>query len=160
MDIALIQTVEARYKRSGHVPDFRPGDLVRVITKYQEGDKERQQSFEGVVLRRRGEGTNETFTVRRVAAHNVSVERTFFLHSPNIVRVEILRRQRVRRARLYYLRERKGKAARLREDRARAEADRQRAKEAPQEAERVEPTTVESTAEHAMDVEAQASSEE
>lgn len=129
MDARLIQVVEQRYMRRDALPDFRPGDIVRVVTKYLEGDKEKEQVFEGVVIRRRGSGTSETFTVRRVGAHNVAIERTYFLHSPSIVRLEIIRRQKVRRARLYYLRELKGKAARLKEDRARAEADKQRMRE-------------------------------
>lgn len=124
----LIQQVEHRYMRKDALPDFRPGDIVRVVTKYLEGDKEKESVFEGVVIRRRGSGTSETFTVRRIGAHNVAIERTFFLHSPAILRLEVIRRQKVRRARLYYLRERKGKAARLKEDRVRAEADKARMK--------------------------------
>lgn len=124
----LIQQVEHRYMRKDALPDFRPGDIVRVVTKYLEGDKEKESVFEGVVIRRRGSGTSETFTVRRIGAHNVAIERTFFLHSPAILRLEVVRRQKVRRARLYYLRERKGKAARLKEDRVRAEADKARMK--------------------------------
>jgi len=116
--------------RKDALPDFRPGDIVRVVTKYLEGDKEKESVFEGVVIRRRGSGTSETFTVRRIGAHNVAIERTFFLHSPTILRLEVIRRQKVRRARLYYLRERKGKAARLKEDRVRAEADKARMKAA------------------------------
>jgi large subunit ribosomal protein L19 len=128
MDMRLIQQVEHRYMRKDALPDFRPGDIVRVVTKYLEGDKEKESVFEGVVIRRRGSGTSETFTVRRIGAHNVAIERTFFLHSPAILRLEVVRRQKVRRARLYYLRERKGKAARLKEDRVRAEADKARMK--------------------------------
>jgi large subunit ribosomal protein L19 len=128
MDMRLIQQVEHRYMRKDALPDFRPGDIVRVVTKYFEGDKEKESVFEGVVIRRRGSGTSETFTVRRIGAHNVAIERTFFLHSPAILRLEVIRRQKVRRARLYYLRERKGKAARLKEDRVRAEADKARMK--------------------------------
>jgi large subunit ribosomal protein L19 len=128
MDMRLIQQVEHRYMRKDALPDFRPGDIVRVVTKYLEGDKEKESVFEGVVIRRRGSGTSETFTVRRIGAHNVAIERTFFLHSPAILRLEVIRRQKVRRARLYYLRERKGKAARLKEDRVRAEADKARMK--------------------------------
>lgn len=123
MDMRYVRIIEERYMRKDALPNFRPGDIVRVVTKYLEGDKEKEQVFEGVVMRRRGSGASETFTVRRVGAHNVAVERTFFLHSPSIVRLEIVRRQKVRRARLYYLRELKGKAARLKEDRARAETD-------------------------------------
>lgn len=96
------------------VPDFRPGDTVRVHVKVIEGNRERIQPFEGVVIRRRGSGLSETFTVRRVS-YGVGVERTFPLHSPKIERIEILRRGRVRRARLYYLRKLRGKAARIQE---------------------------------------------
>ncbi|KKM11864.1 50S ribosomal protein L19 [Clostridiales bacterium PH28_bin88] len=98
------------------LPDFRPGDTVRVHVKVVEGNRERIQVFEGVVIRRRGGGLTETFTVRRVS-YGVGVERTFPLHSPRIDRIEIMRRGRVRRAKLYYLRERVGKAARIRERR-------------------------------------------
>jgi len=90
-----------------------------VTVKFTEGGKEKQQPFEGVVIRRRGSGTGATFTVRKMS-HGVGVERTFFLHAPNIVRIEVTRGGKVRRARLYYLRERKGKAARIKEDRERA----------------------------------------
>lgn len=96
------------------VPDFRPGDTVRVHVKVIEGNRERIQPFEGVVIRRRGSGLSETFTVRRVS-YGVGVERTFPLHSPKIERIEVLRRGRVRRARLYYLRKLRGKAARIQE---------------------------------------------
>jgi large subunit ribosomal protein L19 len=96
--------------------NFRPGDTVRVHVKVVEGSRERTQIFEGVVIRRRGGGLNETFTVRRVS-YGVGVERIFPLHSPRIEHVEVVRRGRVRRARLYYLRKLHGKAARIRERR-------------------------------------------
>lgn len=95
-----------------NVPDFSPGDTVRVYMKIKEGDKERLQAFEGVVIRRRGGSLRSTFTVRKVS-YGVGVERTFPLHSPMIERVEVLREGRVRRARLYYLRKLTGKAARI-----------------------------------------------
>lgn len=98
------------------LPDFWPGDTVRVHVKVVEGGRERVQVFEGVVLRRRGTGLSETFTVRRVS-YGVGVERVFPLHSPRIERIEVVRRGRVRRARLYYLRGRRGKAARIQEKR-------------------------------------------
>jgi large subunit ribosomal protein L19 len=98
------------------VPDFRPGDTVRVHVRVAEGGRERIQVFQGVVIRRRGGGLRETFTVRKVS-FGVGVERTFPLHSPTIARVELLTRGRVRRAKLYYLRERRGKRARIRERR-------------------------------------------
>lgn len=95
------------------IPDFQPGDTVRVHAKVVEGDRERVQAFEGVVLRRRS-GPNATFTVRRVS-NGVGVERTFLLHSPRIEKVDVVRQGKVRRARLYYLRGRTGKAARIKE---------------------------------------------
>ena len=98
------------------IPPFRPGDTVKVAVKIKEGNRERVQMFEGVVIRRRGEGLSKTFTVRRVT-YGVGVERTFLLHSPRVESVQIMRRGRVRRARLYYLRQLRGKAARIREKR-------------------------------------------
>jgi large subunit ribosomal protein L19 len=95
------------------LPPFRPGDTVRVHVRITEGDKERIQVFEGVVIRRRGRGTSATFTVRKVS-YGVGVERAFPVESPNVARVEIKARGHVRRARLYYLRELRGKKARLR----------------------------------------------
>jgi large subunit ribosomal protein L19 len=96
------------------IPDFRPGDTVRVHVKVVEGERQRIQVFEGVVIRRRGGGLSETFTVRRVS-YGVGVERTFPLHSPRVDRIEVVRQGRVRRARLYYLRKLRGKAARIRD---------------------------------------------
>ncbi len=95
------------------LPPFRPGDTVRVHVRIKEGDKERIQVFEGVVIRRRGRGPSATFTVRKVS-YGVGVERAFLIESPNVTRVEIKARGHVRRARLYYLRELRGKKARLR----------------------------------------------
>jgi large subunit ribosomal protein L19 len=95
-------------------PDFRVGDTVRVHVRIVEGDKERVQAFEGVVIRRRRGGNRGTFTVRKVS-YGVGVERTFPTCSPRVEKVDILSRGRVRRGRLYYLRERTGKAARIRE---------------------------------------------
>lgn len=99
------------------LPDFRPGDTVRVVTRVREGDRERLVPFEGVVIRRRGAGPGATFTVRRIGAHGVGVERTFPLGSPLLESVEVKRRGDVRRARLYYLRGLSGKAARIKEKR-------------------------------------------
>jgi large subunit ribosomal protein L19 len=95
---------------------FAPGDSVRVHVKVIEGEKERVQIFEGVVIRRRGEGARATFTVRRVS-YGVGVERTFPIHSPRVERVQVVKSSHVRRSKLYYLRARTGKAARLREKR-------------------------------------------
>ncbi|HHY41042.1 MAG TPA: 50S ribosomal protein L19 [Syntrophaceticus sp.] len=111
MDIMKI--VEQDYLKKD-VPSFRPGDTVRVYVKVVEGGRERIQVFEGTVLRRRGSGLSETFTVRRVT-YGVGVERTFLVHSPRLDKIEVKKRGKVRRARLYYLRDRVGKAARIRE---------------------------------------------
>ncbi|PKR87037.1 50S ribosomal protein L19 [Heyndrickxia camelliae] len=96
------------------IPDFRPGDTVRVHVKVIEGTRERIQLFEGVVIKRRGGGISETFTVRKVS-YGVGVERTFPLHTPKIAKLEVVRRGKVRRAKLYYLRNLRGKAARIKE---------------------------------------------
>jgi large subunit ribosomal protein L19 len=99
------------------LPEVRPGDVVRVHNRIVEGDRERVQVFQGTVIRVRRGGPEASFTVRRVASHGIGVERTFLFHSPRVEKVEVVRRSRVRRAKLYYLRERVGKAARLREKR-------------------------------------------
>jgi len=110
----LVKEVEKKYMRQD-LPKFNPGDTIKVYFKIKEGeDKTRIQVFEGVVIRRRGSGTNATFTVRKIS-FGVGVERTFPYHSPLIEKIEIVRRGKVRRARLYYLRERYGKAARIKE---------------------------------------------
>ncbi|MEK5392009.1 50S ribosomal protein L19 [Margalitia sp. FSL K6-0131] len=96
------------------IPAFRPGDIVRVHVKVIEGTRERVQLFEGVVIKRRGGGISETFTVRKVS-YGVGVERTFPLHTPKIANLEVVRRGKVRRAKLYYLRNLRGKAARIKE---------------------------------------------
>lgn len=98
------------------LPDFRPGDTLRVHVRVAEAGRERIQVFQGVVIRRQGGGLRETFTVRKVS-FGVGVERSFPLHSPTIARIEVVARGRVRRAKLYYLRERRGKRARIRERR-------------------------------------------
>ncbi len=99
---------------NANIPRLRSGDTVRVHNRIVEGDRERVQVFEGIVMRTGGSGRNARFTVRRIAAHGVGVERTFFLESPRLEKVEVLRHAHVRRNRLYYLRARRGKAARLR----------------------------------------------
>jgi len=96
------------------LPDFRPGDTLRVHVRVAEAGRERIQVFQGVVIRRRGGGLRESFTVRKVS-FGVGVERTFPLHSPTISKIEVMSRGRVRRAKLYYLRDRRGKRARIRE---------------------------------------------
>jgi len=99
------------------LPAFRPGDSIRVHTRIKEGDKERIQIFQGVVIRKRKGGLGATFTVRKIS-YGVGVERIFPLHSPNSDRIEVLTRGKVRRARLYYMRKLRGKAARIKERRA------------------------------------------
>jgi len=111
----ILEALEKEQMRSD-IPDFRPGDTVRVHVKVIEGNRERIQVFEGTVIGRRGRGINETFTVRRVS-YGVAVERIFPVHSPRIDRIEVVRHGRVRRAKLYYLRGRAGKAARIKEER-------------------------------------------
>lgn len=110
-----LSEVESPFLRSD-VPEFRAGDTVKVHVKVAEGDKERIQIFQGVVIARRGSGTRETFTVRKISG-GVGVERVFPLHTPTIEKIEVVRRGRVRRAKLYYLRKLRGKAARIEERR-------------------------------------------
>lgn len=114
--VDIIRSIEQEQIRSD-IPPFGPGDTVRVHVKVVEGTRERVQPYEGVVISRRGGGLNENFTVRRIASHGIGVERTFPLHAPRIDRIEVLRTGRVRRAKLYYLRGRTGRAARIRERR-------------------------------------------
>ncbi|HEY8529946.1 MAG TPA: 50S ribosomal protein L19 [Paenibacillaceae bacterium] len=109
----LIQELTKEQLRQD-IPDFRPGDKLRVYVKVVEGSRERIQMFEGVVIKRRGGGISETFTVRKIS-YGVGVERTFPLHSPRIDRIEVVSRGKVRRAKLYYLRKLRGKAARIKE---------------------------------------------
>ena len=111
----IMEALQKEQKRND-LPAFRPGDTVRVLVKVVEGNRERIQPYEGVVIRRRGGGLNETFTVRRVS-YGVGVERTFLANSPRLERVELVRRGKVRRSRLYYLRKLVGKAARIKERR-------------------------------------------
>jgi large subunit ribosomal protein L19 len=102
------------------IPAFAPGDTVRVMVRVREGEKERLQAFEGICIARRGGGINETFTVRKISA-GVGVERIFPLHAPLIAEIGIMRKGRVRRAKLYFLRRLAGKAARIREKRGAAQ---------------------------------------
>ena len=113
MDVATLIPIET----NRNIPELAPGDTVRVSVKVVEGTRERIQVFEGVVIRVRKGTVNANFTVRRIASHSVGVERTFFLHSPRVDKVEVVRHGVVRRAKLYYLRGRTGRAARLRERR-------------------------------------------
>jgi large subunit ribosomal protein L19 len=102
--------------RKANIPTFQSGDTVRVHVRVVEGEKERIQVFEGVVIARKGGSNRETFTVRKIS-YGMGVERIFPLHSPMIERIDVIRQGRVRRAKLYYLREKKGRAARIRERR-------------------------------------------
>jgi len=109
----IVQAITQEQLRQD-VPSFRPGDTLKVYVKVIEGSRERIQLFEGVVIKRRGGGISETFTVRKIS-YGVGVERTFPVHSPKVDKIEVARRGKVRRAKLYYLRELRGKAARIKE---------------------------------------------
>ena len=109
----LLKSVEAPSK--SHIPLLSPGDAVSVYLKIKEGERERIQVFKGTVLFVRGRGNDATFTVRRIASNGIGVERTFLMRSPRIEKVEVERHSKVRRARLYFLRDRTGKAARLKQ---------------------------------------------
>ncbi|QTM99395.1 MULTISPECIES: 50S ribosomal protein L19 [Sediminibacillus] len=109
----ILEEVTREQLRTDH-PDFRPGDTVKVHVKVVEGNRERIQVFEGVVIKRQNGGISETFTVRKIS-YGVGVERTFPVHSPRIDKIEVSRRGKVRRAKLYYLRNLRGKAARIKE---------------------------------------------
>ena len=110
----VIKEIETAQMQDKEIPDFNPGDTVVIHVKVVEGGRERLQAFEGVVIRRRNRGFNSAFTVRKIS-YGEGVERTFPLFSPSVARIEVKRRGRVRRAKLYYLRGRTGKAARIRE---------------------------------------------
>ena len=110
--IRIVEAGHLKKDRAG----FAPGDTVRVSVKVVEGEKERLQAFEGVVIRKRGDGVSASFTVRRIS-YGVGVERTFPLHSPRIDKIQVMKRATVRRSKLYYLRDLAGKAARLKEKR-------------------------------------------
>jgi large subunit ribosomal protein L19 len=110
-----IEAFEQSQTASKQIPEFRAGDTVRVAVNIKECDKTRIQNFEGVCISIRGEGVSKTFTVRKIGANNVGVERIFPIYSDSIDSIEVIRRGRVRRAKLYYLRDRRGKAARIKE---------------------------------------------
>ena len=109
----IIKNIEAAQLKA-NIPSFNVGDTVKVYAKIKEGNRERIQMFEGIVIRKKNGGISETFTVRRIS-YGVGVEKTFPIHSPNVVKVEVVRKGKVRRARLYYLRDRVGKAAKVKE---------------------------------------------
>ncbi len=116
MTNAIVVSVGDKFLRTD-IPNFRTGDTVRANVRVVEGTRERIQVFEGVVLSRRGGGINETYTIRRIGANSIGVERTFLLHSPRVEKIEVVRRANVRRQQLYYLRGLTGKKARLKERR-------------------------------------------
>ena len=109
----LVDLVEQEQLRDD-IPEFGPGDTLKVHVKVEEGGKERIQIFEGIVIKTKGNGIRESFTVRKIS-FGVGVERVFPIHSPNVAKIEVVRRGDVNRAKLYYLRERRGKAARVKE---------------------------------------------
>jgi large subunit ribosomal protein L19 len=115
MSMELLKYLEAPARE---FPPVNPGDTVKVHVRIVEGNKERIQVFQGVVIRHYGGGQNEMFTVRRIASHGIGVERTFLYRSPRIEKIDVLRHGKVRRAQLYYMRRLSGKAARLKERRA------------------------------------------
>ena len=114
--IDLVRAIEQEQMKD-KLPELRPGDTVRLHFRIVEGTRERVQAFQGVVIRIRGSQSNRNVTIRRTGAHGVGVERTFPLHSPRVEKIEVLRHAHVRRARLYFLRDRQGKAARLKQKR-------------------------------------------
>jgi large subunit ribosomal protein L19 len=118
--MGLIEKVEAAQLKSGR-PDLRPGDTVEVSVRVIEGDKERQQKFRGEIINVRGSGMRKTFTVRKVT-EGVGVERTFPMHGPSVADIKVMKHARVRRAKLFYLRRKTGKAARLVDSRQQEEA--------------------------------------
>jgi large subunit ribosomal protein L19 len=113
----LVESLERQLEANPNIPHIRPGDTVRVHARIVEGDRERVQVFQGTVIRVRKGGAAANFTVRRVASHGIGVERTFPLYSPRLEKVEVTRQAKARRSRLYFLRERRGKAARMKEHR-------------------------------------------
>jgi large subunit ribosomal protein L19 len=113
----LVESLNRQLEQNPDIPELRPGDVVRVHIRIVEGERERVQVFHGTVIRIKKGGAGANFTVRRIASHGIGVERTFPLYSPRIEQVEVLRRAKVRRSRLYFLRGRRGKAARLKERR-------------------------------------------
>jgi large subunit ribosomal protein L19 len=112
--VDLIRSVET-FKED--MPHLATGDNVKVHVRIVEGDRERLQVFQGIVIRQQGSGVSRTFTVRRIASHGVGVERTFLIHSPRVEKVEVVSHARVRHSKIYFLRSRRGKAARLKERR-------------------------------------------
>ena len=114
MNMNLVNEITASQIRTD-IPEFSSGDTIKVHVRITEGDKSRIQIYEGVVMSTRGSGVSKTFTVRKISAGQVGVERTFFFNSPVIAKIEVVRKGKVRRAKLYYIRERVGKAAKVKE---------------------------------------------
>ncbi|MBK1964628.1 50S ribosomal protein L19 [Campylobacter novaezeelandiae] len=110
-----IEQFETKQIEGKNVPDFRAGDTLKLAIRIKEGDKTRIQNFEGICIARRGNGVDETFIIRKIGANNVGVERIFPIYSDSLESISVLRKGRVRRARLFYLRDRRGKAARIKE---------------------------------------------
>jgi len=113
----FIEAFEAKQVEGKEIPEFRPGDTVRVAVEIREGEKRRIQNFEGVVIAIKGTGAGKTFTVRKIGANNIGVERIFPVYSESIKGIEVVRKGKVRRAKLYYLRHKTGKQARIKERR-------------------------------------------
>jgi len=113
----FIEAFEAKQIEGKNIPEFRPGDTVRVAVEIKEGDKKRIQNYEGVVIAIKGQGAGKTFTVRKIGANNIGIERIFPLYSESIAGIEVVRKGKVRRAKLYYLRGKTGKKARIKERR-------------------------------------------
>jgi large subunit ribosomal protein L19 len=132
----ILESIDKSQRRQAHLPEFRPGDSIKVWAKIREGEKTRLQAFEGVCIRRVSKGSRSTFTVRKIS-YGVGVERIFPDNSPNIDKIEVMSRGRVRQSKLYYLRDLSGKAARIKEREGSAEERAERAEvvEAPPPAE-------------------------
>jgi len=118
-----IAAFEQKQMENKEVPEFRAGDTLRVGVRIKEGDKTRVQNFEGVCIALRGNGTGRTFTIRKIGANNIGVERIFPIYSDSLESITVVRRGRVRRAKLFYLRERSGKAAKIKELKPKKEAE-------------------------------------
>lgn len=125
--VTLIKNIENRYLRQDALPEFRPGDTVKVWVKIREGQKTRLQAYEGVCIKKTGGGSRATFTIRKIS-YGVGVERIFPQNSPNIDKVEVIARGKVRQSRLYYLRTLRGKAARIKERTSDTKGDAQQKK--------------------------------
>lgn len=110
-----IEAFEQAQIAEKNIPDFRAGDTLRVALRITEGEKTRIQNFEGICIARRGSGTGETFIIRKIGANNIGVERIFPINGENLEEIKVLRRGKVRRSKLFYLRDRRGKAAKIRE---------------------------------------------